>query len=116
MQRRSPRFSRQASGAINGVRAIGRSALRFEEPLKLTVVRDEVGEYHAEVVVDMAGQWRFRWVSEDPDRVAEGSFVVRRSEYTNYDPPPVPSGLTWGQLVTLPWGAFRNLRWGDITP
>lgn len=44
-----------------------------------TVVRDSVGAFHGDVVVNKAGQWRFRWESTGPTSAEEGSFVVRKS-------------------------------------
>lgn len=51
------------------------------------VVREDVGVYRSEAVALIAGQWRFRWTSTNPDRVHEGSFLVRRSEFDAFNPP-----------------------------
>lgn len=52
-----------------------------------TLVRDSTGNYHAELFVATAGQWRWRWQTQGPERAKEGSFIVRRSEYVHYYPP-----------------------------
>lgn len=42
------------------------------------LVKDGVGHYHANIDVDEAGTWYYRWVSEGTGQAAEeGTFTVR---------------------------------------
>lgn len=44
------------------------------------IVRDGTGIYHAEVALDAAGAWHFRWESDAPNPgAAEGALVARAS-------------------------------------
>lgn len=44
------------------------------------ITRDGTGSYHADVPIDMAGDWKYRWVSTGAGKAAEpGWFTVRRS-------------------------------------
>lgn len=44
------------------------------------VVREGVGTFHADVVPNLHGQWKYRWESTDPISAEEGSFIVRKSQ------------------------------------
>src|SRR4051812_34396859 len=59
------------------------------------VARDGIGQYHVELFVPVSGQWRYRFVSSEPALVKEGSFVVRRSQYSSHD---VAYESDWAQL------------------
>lgn len=58
--------------------------LTFEDPqgyrYTVNTTRESQGLYYGDVRLQASGQWRYRWVSEDPRFVYEGSFLVRRSE------------------------------------
>src|SRR5688500_9423298 len=59
------------------------------------VFRSDVGRYRAEVTVDVSGQWFYRWESDAPVRAKDGSFVVRKPLYGDYDPiTPEPEPLS----------------------
>lgn len=45
------------------------------------IVKDAVGRYHALIVADVAGEWRYRWELAAPTTGAEeGSFTVDPSK------------------------------------
>jgi hypothetical protein len=46
--------------------------------------------YRADIVVDQAGWWRYRWTSETPDSVDSDSFVVRNEAVCATGTIPVP--------------------------
>lgn len=40
------------------------------------IVRDAAGGYHADILLDAAGQWRYRWEGDAPFAGAAEGFVV----------------------------------------
>lgn len=44
------------------------------------LVKDSVGHYHADIILDAAGTWAWRWESDAPNAGAsEGTLSVRKS-------------------------------------
>ena len=44
-----------------------------------TIVQVSLGTYYADILTDMAGQWKWRLKSTTPSAAEEGSFLVRKS-------------------------------------
>lgn len=44
------------------------------------IVRDSLGNYHADIVMSTSGQWAYRWETTAPNGgAAEGAIVVKKS-------------------------------------
>lgn len=57
------------------------TALRYPDDAQ--IVRDALGQYHADVVLTLAGTWYWRWESGHPSiGVAEGRIDVQPSRFS----------------------------------
>jgi hypothetical protein len=45
------------------------------------VVKDSVGQYHADVIAADPGLWQYRVSASAPSSAAEGTFVIRASSF-----------------------------------
>lgn len=81
---------------------------------------DTSGFLFVELVVPVAGQWFYRWESDNPARVRESSFVVRKSNYgTQGTPPPFSDDWAESPWGSFPWpggdlGMWGHYSWGQI--
>lgn len=53
-----------------------------QTPTSLTVVKDAVGLYHADVVCTNAGVWQYQIQGSTPASAFEGSFTINPSAFT----------------------------------
>ena len=59
------------------------AATTLRYPDDAAIVRDALGHYHADIVLDQPGTWYWRWQSGHPSiGVAEGRITVQPSRFT----------------------------------
>jgi|SRR5882724_1358674 len=96
--------------------------LRVKDPLGAetfpALFSPGTGTFSGDLVVDLSGQWRFRWETTGPNAVREGSFIVRRSAYGalgDVIPPDVDDAWGVGQWGSFPWpGTTTDSTWGTF--
>lgn len=68
-------------GVILRIRPPGRALTDYTFGQTPEIVKDAVGRYHALIVADVAGEWRYRWELAAPHvGTEEGSFTVDPSK------------------------------------
>lgn len=62
------------------VKAPGGTVTTYTYGASGELVKDSVGHYHADILLDAAGSWAWRWESDAPNAgVSEGVASVRKS-------------------------------------
>lgn len=58
------------------VRKPGAAVTTYTYPTDVIIVRDSVGNFHANLTLDIDGIWEFNWTATGPDYADGGTFYV----------------------------------------
>lgn len=61
------------------------------------LVKDSTGDYHVDVVPDIGGRWRYRWLTSGTNKTIalEGSFLVQTSRFNGWNDSVTPAYTGW---------------------